>query len=104
MSYILNIDTAVESASVCLAEDDQPLLIETNPNSRESAAWLHVAIEKILQEKTIQITDLDAVAVSSGPGSYTGLRVGMAAAKGLCYALGVPLITVNTLKMMANNF
>ena len=101
MSSILNIDTAVQTSSVCVARNDQPLLEKINPSPKDSAAWLHVAIKQLLTEAGIDFHELDAIAVSEGPGSYTGLRVAMAAAKGLCYALNKPLITVNSLKMMA---
>ncbi len=66
-------------------------------------AGLHLAIGRILSEAKITVRDLEAVAVVSGPGSYTGLRVGMAAAKGFCYALKIPLITQNTLRVMAES-
>jgi tRNA threonylcarbamoyladenosine biosynthesis protein TsaB len=102
VSLILNIDTAVETASVALSQKDTILGIKTNPSPRDSAAWLHVAIRELMQEQTLEFARLSAVAVSSGPGSYTGLRVGMATAKGLCYALNLPFITINTLKMMAS--
>ena len=101
MNFILSIDTAVTEASVCLSNDAEILALKTNHHSHESAAWLHTAIQQLLHETTISIHQLAAVAVSAGPGSYTGLRVGMAAAKGLCYALQIPLITINTLHMMA---
>jgi len=101
VSFILNIDTAVQTSSVCLAQDDQPLIKKINPTQKDSASWLHIAIGQALNEARISFNDLDAVAVSEGPGSYTGLRVGMAAAKGICYALNKPLIGINTLKMMA---
>lgn len=101
MSYILNIDTAVSTASVCLAADEQPLSVKINPSQKDSAAWLHVAIKEIAEDHQIILSQLDAIAISAGPGSYTGLRVGMAAAKGLCYALKKPLLIINTLKMMA---
>ena len=101
MSLILNIDTAVEGASVGLAQDATTVAFRENPSQTDSAAWLHVAIKELLQENNYSLQQVDAVAVSAGPGSYTGLRVGMAAAKGLCYAAGLPLITISTLQMMA---
>ncbi|HEU4472980.1 MAG TPA: tRNA (adenosine(37)-N6)-threonylcarbamoyltransferase complex dimerization subunit type 1 TsaB [Flavisolibacter sp.] len=101
MSFLLHIDTAVQSASVCLAADAQPLSLEINPDQKEGAAWLHTAVEAMLKENGLAASRLDAISVSAGPGSYTGLRVGMAAAKGLCFALNIPLILVNSLQMMA---
>jgi len=101
MALILHIDTAVQSASVCLAENENILGTKVNPAEKESASWLHVAIQQLLLENGLELKTLDAVAISAGPGSYTGLRVGMAAAKGLCYAISKPLITINTLQMMA---
>lgn len=65
------------------------------------AERLHVFIEEIIKEAGIQLKDLAAVAVSQGPGSYTGLRIGVSAAKGLCYALNIPLIAVDTLQTLA---
>lgn len=101
MSLILNIDTAVQASSVCLAENNNSLGLKISPSQKDSAAWLHVAIEELLKEANLDVADLDAIAVTEGPGSYTGLRVGMATAKGLCYALNKPLITLNTLLVMA---
>lgn len=101
MNWILNIDTAVQSASVCLAADGKSVGIAINPSPKDQAAWLHIAIQQLLQENNLSLPQLSAIAISAGPGSYTGLRVGMAAAKGLCFALHIPLITINTLKMMA---
>jgi len=101
MALILNIDTALESASICLASDDNILELSTNENQKDHAAWLHSAIADLLKKTGKSINDLDAVAVSIGPGSYTGLRVGLASAKGLCYALNIPLLAVSTLKMIA---
>lgn len=103
MSLILNIDTAVQTASICLSEKDTILGLVVNPSQKDHAAWLQVAIKVLLEEKHIDLRQLEAIAVSSGPGSYTGLRVAMASAKGLCYALKIPLITINTLKIMANS-
>lgn len=101
MSLLLNIDTALDTASVCLANGDEIIESVINENQKDHAAWLHKAILGILQKNSIRPNQLTAVAVSIGPGSYTGLRVGLAAAKGLCFALHIPLITVSTLKMMA---
>jgi tRNA threonylcarbamoyladenosine biosynthesis protein TsaB len=101
MSLILNIDTATEKASICLAENGEQLSLMHNDRQQDHASWLHTAIEEMIQQQKYELKDLNAVAISAGPGSYTGLRVGMAAAKGLCYALNIPLITENTLFMMA---
>ena len=101
MSLILNIDTALDTASVCLSEDGNVLESSFSENQKDHASWLHTEIAELLQKSGHQIKDLNAVAVSIGPGSYTGLRVGMAAAKGFCYALQIPLITVNSLKIIA---
>lgn len=102
MALILNIDTALETASVCLSKDEQLLISKTNNNQKDHAAWLQVAIYDLMKESQYKLEDLDAIAVTIGPGSYTGLRVGLSSAKGLCYALKKPLITIGTLEMMAN--
>lgn len=102
MSLILNIDTAVTGSSVCLASNGINLLCKVNPEHRDSASWLHTAIQSIFKVAGKDLSSVDAIAVSAGPGSYTGLRVGMATAKGLCYALNKPLITLPTLKVMAS--
>ena len=101
MSLVLNIDTALDSASVCLAKDGMALDLLLNENQKDHAGWLHPAIHEILEKNGYKVNELDAIAVSIGPGSYTGLRVGLASAKGLCYALHIPLIAVNTLEMIA---
>ena len=101
MSLILNIDTALESASVCLATDKEIIALDINENQKDQAAWLHKAIAEMLKKNNFTPNQLNAVAVSIGPGSYTGLRVGLSAAKGLCFALGIPLIAINTLRIMA---
>lgn len=101
MSLILNIDTSQESATVCLAENGELLRSVHNEVQKEHAVFLHDAIKNILASQPESIHSLSAIAVTEGPGSYTGLRVGMASAKGLCYALDIPLITIGTLNMMA---
>ena len=101
MPLILNIDTATELASICIARDGIAVAFEENSNQKDHASWLHQAIEKILHEHQVAIKELGAIAITSGPGSYTGLRVAMATAKGLCYALNIPLISENTLRVMA---
>lgn len=102
MATLLNIDTAVETASVCLSNDIDVIGFSINENQKDHAAWLHTAIHDMVQGAGISINELDAIAISIGPGSYTGLRIGLATAKGLCYALDIPLITIGTLEMMAN--
>ena len=104
MSLILTIDTATSQASVSLSFEGKLLAEKLNSHSMDHAAWLHVAARELLQTEHHYYTlqDLSAVAAVAGPGSYTGLRVGMSAAKGLCYALQIPLISLNTLKAMAD--
>jgi tRNA threonylcarbamoyladenosine biosynthesis protein TsaB len=101
MSLILNIDTAIDTASVCLAEDGNVLQLSFSENQKDHASWLHPEIAELLQKSGHRIKDLNAVAVSIGPGSYTGLRVGLSAAKGFCYALNIPLIAINSLRIIA---
>jgi tRNA threonylcarbamoyladenosine biosynthesis protein TsaB len=102
-NMILLIDTSQELGSAALSDGAEVLFSEENKIAKEHASWLHVAIGKLLTEAKITVRDLEAVAVVAGPGSYTGLRVGMAAAKGFCYALKIPLITENTLRVMAES-
>ena len=101
MSLILNIDTAITKASICLAKDQEIVELKINDVQKDHAAWLHTCIAETLKKNSFTASQLQAVAVSIGPGSYTGLRVGLAAAKGLCFALAIPLITVSTLEMIA---
>ena len=103
MSYILNIETATKNCSVALAKDGKTVLCrEIAEEGYSHAERLHVFIEEIINEAGIKMKDLVAVAVSQGPGSYTGLRIGVSAAKGLCYALGIPLIAIDTLLILAS--
>ena len=86
-----------------LAKDGQTILCkEIAEQGYSHAERLHVFIEEILKETNVKIQELHAVAVSKGPGSYTGLRIGVSTAKGLCYALGIPLIALDTLQVLAH--
>jgi tRNA threonylcarbamoyladenosine biosynthesis protein TsaB len=100
---ILLIDTSQETGTIALSKDGQVLFAEENKIAKEHATWLHGAMARLLEQAKLSVRDLEAVSVVAGPGSYTGLRVGMAAAKGLCYALKIPLITQNTLRVMAES-
>ena len=103
MSLILNIDTTSETALVNIAKDGVVLFEEVNPEQKDHAAFLHPAIQVLQKKVGVAIKEIDAIAVCHGPGSYTGIRVGMASAKGLCYALHKPLITVSQLEVLAKD-
>jgi tRNA threonylcarbamoyladenosine biosynthesis protein TsaB len=103
MSLIINIDTATETAHVSIAKDGMVLQQLLNNNQMDHAGFLQVAIKDILSRSAISFTEVDAIAVTIGPGSYTGLRVGLASAKGLCYALNKPLIAIGTLEVLAKS-
>ncbi len=100
MGLILIIETATEVCSVALAFNGKLLSIRESDNVNSHSAKVAVFIDEVLKEAGKLPEDLDAVAVSKGPGSYTGLRIGVSSAKGLCYALNIPLISVDTLKSM----
>ena len=103
MALILNIETATKNCSVSLADGKNLLqLKEVNDGSYSHGEMLHVYIDEVIKKANKKLTDLDAVAVSKGPGSYTGLRIGVSAAKGLCYSLDKPLISVSTLASLAS--
>jgi tRNA threonylcarbamoyladenosine biosynthesis protein TsaB len=103
LSYILNIETATKNCSVALAKEGKTVLCkEVAEEGYSHAERLHVFIEEIIKEASITFKDLSAIAVSQGPGSYTGLRIGVSAAKGLCFALDIPLIAVDTLQVLAS--
>lgn len=102
MNYILNIETSTKNCSVSVAKDGETIICnEIAEEGYSHAERLHVFIEDSLKEVGIVYKDLKAIAVSQGPGSYTGLRIGVSAAKGLCFALGIPLIAVDTLQVLA---
>ena len=101
MSLILHIQTALENAMTGISAAGQLVASRENRVQKEHASFLQPAIRDMCAEMRIRLTDMSAIAVVSGPGSYMGLRVGMAGAKGICFALGKPLITINTLRWMA---
>jgi tRNA threonylcarbamoyladenosine biosynthesis protein TsaB len=101
LAKILIIDTALEEAFVALSKDGIIIGELTNKETHSHASFIQVAIEKLLQDQTMAINELDAIAVTLGPGSYTGLRVGLATAKGIAYTIQKPLIGLSTLKAMA---
>ena len=103
MAYILNIETATTNCSVSLSKEGETLVLKEDYNSNYShAESLHLFIDAVFKEANLKPQDVDAIAVSKGPGSYTGLRIGVSAAKGLCFALNKPLISVDTLQALAH--
>jgi tRNA threonylcarbamoyladenosine biosynthesis protein TsaB len=98
---ILNIETATTVCSVSVSRNDEIITYEEVNGGYTHAENLHVFIKEVMLQAGIKFQDLHAIAVSKGPGSYTGLRIGVSAAKGLAYALGIPLIAVDTLQIMA---
>lgn len=103
MAIILNIDSSLEIATVSIAKDGIILQHEVNNVQKQHASFLHSAVQKLTNDLQIKLQELDAIGCTVGPGSYTGLRVGLAAAKGFCYALNKPLITIGTLEAMAHS-
>ena len=101
MSLILNIDTASARATISVAKDGNPIAEKINEDPKGHASFLHIAIQQLCTEVGIHLHQFSAIAVNAGPGSYTGLRVGMAAAKGLCYALQKPLICISALEILS---
>jgi tRNA threonylcarbamoyladenosine biosynthesis protein TsaB len=103
LSFILNIETATKNCSVSIAKNGETIKCkEIAEEGYSHAEKLHVFIEEVIKEAGITVQDLAAIAVSQGPGSYTGLRIGVSAAKGLCFALNIPLIAVDTLQTLAS--
>ncbi len=101
MSLVLNIDTSIDIAAVCIAKDGEIIACLSNTEQKDHGGFLQPAIQTLLKNASVSISDIDAVGISAGPGSYTGLRVGLASAKGLCYALNKPLIAIGTLEILA---
>lgn len=103
MEYILHIDTSGATGIVMLAGNGEVIAMERNEAEREHAGTVNGMIDTVMQSAGIQLSQLAAIAVCSGPGSYTGLRIGLATAKGLCYVLDKPLIMQNKLDLLVDN-
>lgn len=100
---ILHIESATRNCSVALANKGELIgLKELNEGSFSHSEKLHAFIEELMLDASVKMSDLSAVAVSKGPGSYTGLRIGVSAAKGICYAMGIPLLAISTLESIAH--
>ena len=101
-SHLLCIETTTTQCSVALCADGElSTLAQSNHENYQHAQLLHIYVDKVLSKHNLKPSDLAAIALSSGPGSYTGLRIGAAAAKGLCYANDIPLIAIPTLDIVA---
>ena len=104
MATILNIETSTEVCSVAIAKNGELLFKKETQEGLNHSELLTVFIEEVAAENNFNLSKLDAVAVSKGPGSYTGLRIGVSVAKGLCYGLDIPLIAINSLEIMGIHF
>lgn len=101
MPLILNVETATQVCSVCLSRDGEVIDYREDTSGNSHARVLTTFINQLFPANNLSMADLSAVAISAGPGSYTGLRIGTSVAKGLCYALNIPLIAVPTLQALA---
>jgi tRNA threonylcarbamoyladenosine biosynthesis protein TsaB len=103
VALILNIETSTEVCSVAIARDGVPVQTRENLTGLDHARLLTVFINELMVQSNIAIEQLDGVAVSGGPGSYTGLRIGVSVAKGICYALSLPLCAITSLEALAHS-
>lgn len=103
MALIINIDTSNKIAKVILSEKSEVIDILEDSQAMEHASFLQPAIKKILEKNNTDLKSIKAVSVVNGPGSYTGLRIGLASAKGICHVLNIPLIAHNTLDVIAHS-
>lgn len=102
MDLLLCIETSTTNCSISLSKNGKCIALKEDNNAGYShSESLHIFIKELLAEQKVTLEQLDAIVVSKGPGSYTGLRIGVSTAKGLCYALGIPLIAINTLESLA---
>ena len=101
---ILCLETSTAVCSVALVRNGKLISLRESLNGQNHAEKITLFIDEVMKEADISYQELDAIAVSKGPGSYTGLRIGVSTAKGLCYAMEKPLIAIDTLSAMANGF
>lgn len=102
MALILSLETTTTNCSVALAKDGEQLILKEDMELNYShAERLHPYVAQVLKERSLKLSDLDAVAVSKGPGSYTGLRIGVSSAKGFCFANEIPLLAIDTLTALS---
>ena len=101
MALILSIETGTDICSVALANDGELMALRESDEGRDHAKKVALFVDELLRETGVQPADLDAIAVGKGPGSYTGLRIGVSFAKGMCYALNIPLISVGSLDALS---
>ncbi len=104
MAFLLHIETATKVCSVVLSENDKVLFCEETYIENSHSSLLTIYIQNIIKKAGIALSEIDAISVSKGPGSYTGLRIGVSAAKGICFGIDKPLISVNTLEAMSYGF
>lgn len=97
MALILSIETGTDICSVALANDGELMALRESDEGRDHAKKVALFVDELLRETGVQPSDIDAIAVGKGPGSYTGLRIGVSFAKGMCYALDIPLIAIGSL-------
>jgi tRNA threonylcarbamoyladenosine biosynthesis protein TsaB len=101
MALILSIETGTDICSVALANDGELMALRESDEGRDHAKKVALFVDELLRETGVQPSDIDAIAVGKGPGSYTGLRIGVSFAKGMCYALDIPLIAIGSLNALA---
>ena len=101
MALILSIETGTDICSVALANDGELMALRESDEGRDHAKKVALFVDELLKETGVQPTDLDAIAIGKGPGSYTGLRIGVSFAKGMCYALNIPLIAIGSMDALA---
>jgi tRNA threonylcarbamoyladenosine biosynthesis protein TsaB len=104
MALLLSLETSTQSCSAALHDDGVLVSSKVIETPRSAASQLAVMIDEVFQGANRKPQELKGVIVAAGPGSYTGLRIGVATAKGLCYALNIPIVSVNTLELMAYQF